>query len=201
MLHFSSSVPIANKSPTRHVFTIAIDHIHSLTFTLKVFRMQRQIYQPFHRHDTRWQLLVLHPWGVHYTSHGVYIVPVMGCTLYQCYWCCFTDRCPSHVFQEHLAEICITESASSIQFINGLLNQLNLVFSEVMSLVQTVMNSILTYPVSNVLSLQLHSAENGPSPKQLRTCTTCYNITVSLLRVSPLWLYCVPSTVLYHESW
>ncbi|XP_065910062.1 E3 ubiquitin-protein ligase RNF123-like isoform X2 [Dysidea avara] len=75
------------------------------------------------------------------------------------------NRCPSHVFQEHLAEICITESASSIQFINGLLNQLNLVFSEVMSLVQT-----------------LHSAENGPSPKQLRTCTTCYNITVSLLR-------------------
>jgi len=62
--------------------------------------------------------------------------------------CCSIDRCPSHVFQEHLAEICITESASSIQFINGLLNQLNLVFSEVMSLVQTVMSFILTCTVN-----------------------------------------------------
>lgn len=55
-----------------------------------------------------------------------------------------TDRCPSHVFQHHLGEICITDSENSIQFINGLLNQLNLVFSEVMSLVQAV-QSIVTH--------------------------------------------------------
>ena len=109
-------------------------------------------------------------------------------------WSVTTDRCPSHVFQKHLGEICITDSENSIQFVNGLLNQLNLVFSEVMSLVQAVIRTIshnMSY-FSCIFCTQLHSTENGPSPKQLRTCTTCYNITVSLLRVGNYWLplYC-----------
>ena len=102
-----------------------------------------------------------------------------------------TDRCPSHVFQQHLGEICVTDSENSIQFVNGLLNQLNLVFSEVMSLVQAVMSTFIRYKMYLLklsCCIQLHSAENGPSPKQLRTCTTCYNITVSLLRVSTVWV-------------
>ena len=55
------------------------------------------------------------------------------------------DRCPSHVFQKHLGEICVTDSENSVQFVNGLLNQLNLVFSEVMSLVQAVMAITVFY--------------------------------------------------------
>jgi len=62
MLHFSSLVPITHKNPCFHT----IDQLHSLTFIsmpLKVFRMQRQIYQPFYGYETRWCLLVSYPWG------------------------------------------------------------------------------------------------------------------------------------------
>ncbi|XP_031829179.2 E3 ubiquitin-protein ligase RNF123 isoform X1 [Nomia melanderi] len=78
--------------------------------------------------------------------------------------------CPSIVYQNHVKEVLLT-NARSAKFLSGLLNELNWAFSDFIAMVQ-----------------EIHNGSSRPErvfikSKQLKICTTCFNITVSLLRV------------------
>ncbi|XP_020289917.1 E3 ubiquitin-protein ligase RNF123 isoform X2 [Pseudomyrmex gracilis] len=79
--------------------------------------------------------------------------------------------CPSEVYQAHVREVLLDNPQVSAQFLNSLLNQLNWAFSEFISMVQ-----------------EIHNVSSRPErvfieSRQLKICSTCFDLSVSLLRV------------------
>ena len=100
----------------------------------------------------------------------------------------FQPSCPSQVFQEQLASICVQESAPRVEFINGILNQLNSVFSEVIETIQELQHKV------TLLN------EQTLNPKELRICTAYYHLTIGLLRILEMLSCKCPALFLDQKS-
>lgn len=79
--------------------------------------------------------------------------------------------CPSKVFQGHIRDFLTANPATAYSFLSSLLAQLNWSFSEFIGMLQEIQN-----------------AANKPEkvfidPRQLKVCCTCFDLTVTLLRV------------------
>lgn len=110
----------------------------------------------------------------------------------------FSDPFPSAVLQEQIKNLIISEPDIATSFLNSVLNQLNWAFSEFIGMLQEVMvlkNS--TYLICGNLffllywklfTLQLQNASNRQErvlveSRQLKICSTCFDLTLALLRV------------------
>lgn len=79
--------------------------------------------------------------------------------------------CPSAIYQAHVREILLDKPQATTKFLNSLLNQLNWAFSEFIGMVQ-----------------EIHNVSSRPErvfieSRQLKICATCFDLTISLLRV------------------
>ncbi|KAH0568854.1 E3 ubiquitin-protein ligase RNF123-like [Cotesia glomerata] len=89
--------------------------------------------------------------------------------------------CPSLVYQTHVKEILLENSKTTTQFLNSLLNQMNWAFSEFIGMVQ-----------------EIHNVSSRPErvfieSRQLKICATCFDLTISLLRVVEMIATVAPS--------
>ncbi|KAF2361868.1 SPRY domain [Trinorchestia longiramus] len=79
--------------------------------------------------------------------------------------------CPSLVLQSTVAKVLASDAAAASRFVSSLLNQLNWAFSEFIGMLQEIQNFS-----SRLERVFIDS-------RQLRICCTCFELTVSLLRV------------------
>nr|XP_032822269.1 E3 ubiquitin-protein ligase RNF123 isoform X1 [Petromyzon marinus]XP_032822271.1 E3 ubiquitin-protein ligase RNF123 isoform X2 [Petromyzon marinus] len=79
--------------------------------------------------------------------------------------------CPSRALQAHAATLLRTEAALAAGFINSVLNQLNWAFSEFIGMIQEIQQTA-ERPERNYID-----------SRQLKVCATCFDLSVSLLRV------------------
>ena len=100
----------------------------------------------------------------------------------------FQPSCPSQVFQDQLAHICLQDNTPRVEFINGILNQLNSVFSEVIETIQELQHKVV----------QLN--EQTLNPKELRICTAYYHLTIGLLRILEMLSCKCPGVFLDQKS-
>ncbi|CAL7948841.1 unnamed protein product [Xylocopa violacea] len=89
--------------------------------------------------------------------------------------------CPSFVYQGHLRDVLLKNLQDMTAFLNSLLNLLNWTFSEFIGMVQ-----------------EIHNVSSRPErvfieSRQLKICATCFDLTVSLLRVLEMIITVVPS--------
>lgn len=79
--------------------------------------------------------------------------------------------CPSQHFQKLISQVLIEDEVYSTGFLNSLLNQLNWAFSEFIHILQDIENL-----------LQRGNQAPMPDPKQLKICSMCFDLTISLMR-------------------
>ncbi|XP_053971070.1 E3 ubiquitin-protein ligase RNF123-like [Hylaeus volcanicus] len=89
--------------------------------------------------------------------------------------------CPSTVYQDHIKDILLRNPQISTKFLNSLLNQLNWALSEFIGMIQ-----------------EIHNVSSRPErvfidSRQLKICATCFDLTISLLRVLEMITTVVPS--------
>ncbi|XP_022196553.1 E3 ubiquitin-protein ligase RNF123 isoform X2 [Nilaparvata lugens] len=84
------------------------------------------------------------------------------------------DPCPSVVFQQQISDSLINDEKLATAFINSILNQLNWAFSEFIGMLQEIQN--LTSRPERPDRVLIES-------RQLKICATCFDLTLSLLRV------------------
>lgn len=89
--------------------------------------------------------------------------------------------CPSAVFQGHVRDVLLKNSQDMTTFLNSLLNLLNWTFSEFIGMVQ-----------------EIHNVSSRPErvyieSRQLKICATCFDLTVSLLRILEMIITMVPN--------
>lgn len=79
--------------------------------------------------------------------------------------------CPSKHFQKLISQVLTEDEAYSTGFLNSLLTQLNWAFSEFIHILQDIENL-----------LQRENQAPMPDPKQLKICSMCFDLTISLMR-------------------
>ncbi|KAL7041272.1 hypothetical protein ACKWTF_000697 [Chironomus riparius] len=79
--------------------------------------------------------------------------------------------CPSKHFQQLIRQVLIEDEQYSTGFLNSLLTQLNWAFSEFIHILQDIENL-----------LQRDSQALLPDPRQLKICSMCFDLTISLMR-------------------
>lgn len=78
---------------------------------------------------------------------------------------------PSKHFQKLISHVLTVDEAYSTEFLNSLLTQLNWAFSEFIHILQDIENL-----------LQRETQAPLPDPKQLKICSMCFDLTISLMR-------------------
>uniref|UniRef100_A0A8C4QLI2 E3 ubiquitin-protein ligase RNF123 n=1 Tax=Eptatretus burgeri TaxID=7764 RepID=A0A8C4QLI2_EPTBU len=91
--------------------------------------------------------------------------------------------CPSLRLQQQAATLLQQRSKQASAFLNSLINQLNWAFSEFVGMIQEIQQTA-ERPERNIVD-----------SRQLKVCATCFDLSVSLLRVLEMTAHLVPSTL------
>ncbi|KAG2470536.1 RN123 ligase, partial [Polypterus senegalus] len=88
--------------------------------------------------------------------------------------------CPSLLLQRHMAELLNKDKEMAASFLNSVLNQLNWAFSEFIGMIQEIQQAAE------------RPERNFVDTRQLKVCATCFDLSVSLLRVLEMTVTLVP---------
>ncbi|XP_051764457.1 E3 ubiquitin-protein ligase RNF123 isoform X2 [Ctenopharyngodon idella] len=92
--------------------------------------------------------------------------------------------CPSLLLQRHMAELLSQDKDMAASFLNSVLNQLNWAFSEFIGMIQEIQQAAE------------RPERNFVDTRQLKVCATCFDLSVSLLRVLEMTITLVPEIFL-----
>ncbi|KAF3690373.1 E3 ubiquitin-protein ligase RNF123 [Channa argus] len=92
--------------------------------------------------------------------------------------------CPSLLLQRHMAELLSVDKDMGASFLNSVLNQLNWAFSEFIGMIQEIQQAAE------------RPERNFVDTRQLKVCATCFDLSVSLLRVLEMTVTLVPEIFL-----
>ncbi|XP_072328127.1 E3 ubiquitin-protein ligase RNF123 isoform X1 [Scyliorhinus torazame] len=92
--------------------------------------------------------------------------------------------CPSTLLQQHMADLLRSDSEMAASFLNSVLNQLNWAFSEFIGMIQEIQQAAE------------RPERNFVDSRQLKVCATCFDLSVSLLRVLEMTITLVPEIFL-----
>ncbi|XP_053509381.1 E3 ubiquitin-protein ligase RNF123 [Ictalurus furcatus] len=92
--------------------------------------------------------------------------------------------CPSLLLQKHMAELLNQDKEMAASFLNSVLNQLNWAFSEFIGMIQEIQQAAE------------RPERNFVDTRQLKVCATCFDLSVSLLRVLEMTVTLVPEIFL-----
>ncbi|XP_063071315.1 E3 ubiquitin-protein ligase RNF123 [Engraulis encrasicolus] len=92
--------------------------------------------------------------------------------------------CPSLLLQKHMAELLRHDKDMAASFLNSVLNQLNWAFSEFIGMIQEIQQAAE------------RPERNFVDTRQLKVCATCFDLSVSLLRVLEMTVTLVPEIFL-----
>uniref|UniRef100_A0A452QS34 RING-type E3 ubiquitin transferase n=1 Tax=Ursus americanus TaxID=9643 RepID=A0A452QS34_URSAM len=92
--------------------------------------------------------------------------------------------CPSTLLQQHMAELLREGPDVAPSFLNSVLNQLNWAFSEFIGMIQEIQQAAERLE------------RNFVDSRQLKVCATCFDLSVSLLRVLEMTVTLVPEILL-----
>uniref|UniRef100_A0A8C1X124 E3 ubiquitin-protein ligase RNF123 n=1 Tax=Cyprinus carpio TaxID=7962 RepID=A0A8C1X124_CYPCA len=95
-----------------------------------------------------------------------------------------TEPCPSLLLQRHMAELLSQDKDMAASFLNSVLNQLNWAFSEFIGMIQEIQQAAE------------RPERNFVDTRQLKVCATCFDLSVSLLRVLEMTITLVPEIFL-----
>ncbi|KAM4741401.1 E3 ubiquitin-protein ligase RNF123 isoform 3-T6 [Anableps anableps] len=96
----------------------------------------------------------------------------------------FQKPCPSLLLQRHMAELLSLDKDMAASFLNSVLNQLNWAFSEFIGMIQEIQQAAE------------RPERNFVDTRQLKVCATCFDLSVSLLRVLEMTVSLVPEIFL-----
>ncbi|XP_061584681.1 E3 ubiquitin-protein ligase RNF123 [Cololabis saira] len=96
----------------------------------------------------------------------------------------FQKPCPSLLLQRHMAALLTTDKDMAASFLNSVLNQLNWAFSEFIGMIQEIQQAAE------------RPERNFVDTRQLKVCATCFDLSVSLLRVLEMTVTLVPEIFL-----
>ncbi|KAM6927882.1 LOW QUALITY PROTEIN: E3 ubiquitin-protein ligase RNF123 [Xenentodon cancila] len=96
----------------------------------------------------------------------------------------FQKPCPSLLLQRHMAALLSTDKEMAASFLNSVLNQLNWAFSEFIGMIQEIQQAAE------------RPERNFVDTRQLKVCATCFDLSVSLLRVLEMTVTLVPEIFL-----
>nr|XP_005892156.1 PREDICTED: E3 ubiquitin-protein ligase RNF123 [Bos mutus] len=92
--------------------------------------------------------------------------------------------CPSTLLQQHMADLLREGPDVAPSFLNSVLNQLNWAFSEFIGMIQEIQQAAERLE------------RNFVDSRQLKVCATCFDLSVSLLRVLEMTITLVPEIFL-----
>uniref|UniRef100_A0A8C5R7Z6 RING-type E3 ubiquitin transferase n=1 Tax=Leptobrachium leishanense TaxID=445787 RepID=A0A8C5R7Z6_9ANUR len=92
--------------------------------------------------------------------------------------------CPSTLLQSHMAKLLRGDPELASSFLNSVLNQLNWAFSEFIGMIQEIQQAAERLE------------RNFVDSRQLKVCATCFDLSVSLLRVLEMTVTLVPDIFL-----
>uniref|UniRef100_A0A3B4V267 RING-type E3 ubiquitin transferase n=1 Tax=Seriola dumerili TaxID=41447 RepID=A0A3B4V267_SERDU len=92
--------------------------------------------------------------------------------------------CPSLLLQRHMAQLLSMDKDMAASFLNSVLNQLNWAFSEFIGMIQEIQQAAE------------RPERNFVDTRQLKVCATCFDLSVSLLRVLEMTVTLVPEIFL-----
>lgn len=92
--------------------------------------------------------------------------------------------CPSTLLQKHMADLLRGDREMAPSFLNSVLNQLNWAFSEFIGMIQEIQQAAERLE------------RNFVDSRQLKVCATCFDLSVSLLRVLEMTVTLVPEIFL-----
>ncbi|XP_017509576.2 E3 ubiquitin-protein ligase RNF123 isoform X3 [Manis javanica] len=92
--------------------------------------------------------------------------------------------CPSTLLQQHMADLLRQGPDVAPSFLNSVLNQLNWAFSEFVGMIQEIQQAAERLE------------RNFVDSRQLKVCATCFDLSVSLLRVLEMTITLVPEIFL-----
>ncbi|KAA0712436.1 E3 ubiquitin-protein ligase RNF123 [Triplophysa tibetana] len=92
--------------------------------------------------------------------------------------------CPSLLLQKHMSELLSQDKDMAASFLNSVLNQLNWAFSEFIGMIQEIQQAAE------------RPERNFVDTRQLKVCATCFDLSVSLLRVLEMTITLVPQIFL-----
>ncbi|ERE75627.1 E3 ubiquitin-protein ligase [Cricetulus griseus] len=92
--------------------------------------------------------------------------------------------CPSTLLQQHMADLLRQGPDVAPSFLNSVLNQLNWAFSEFIGMIQEIQQAAERLE------------RNFVDSRQLKVCATCFDLSVSLLRVLEMTITLVPEIFL-----
>ncbi|XP_078270476.1 E3 ubiquitin-protein ligase RNF123 [Rhinoraja longicauda] len=92
--------------------------------------------------------------------------------------------CPSTLLQQHMADLLRSDCEMAASFLNSVLNQLNWAFSEFIGMIQEIQQAAE------------RPERNFVDSRQLKVCATCFDLSVSLLRVLEMTVTLVPEIFL-----
>ncbi|XP_075795694.1 E3 ubiquitin-protein ligase RNF123 isoform X1 [Pelodiscus sinensis] len=92
--------------------------------------------------------------------------------------------CPSTLLQQHMAELLRSDCDLAPSFLNSVLNQLNWAFSEFIGMIQEIQQAAERLE------------RNFVDSRQLKVCATCFDLSVSLLRVLEMTVTLAPEIFL-----
>ncbi|XP_077678112.1 E3 ubiquitin-protein ligase RNF123 isoform X5 [Eretmochelys imbricata] len=92
--------------------------------------------------------------------------------------------CPSTLLQQHMANLLRSDCDMAPSFLNSVLNQLNWAFSEFIGMIQEIQQAAERLE------------RNFVDSRQLKVCATCFDLSVSLLRVLEMTVTLAPEIFL-----
>ncbi|XP_044307432.1 E3 ubiquitin-protein ligase RNF123 isoform X1 [Varanus komodoensis] len=92
--------------------------------------------------------------------------------------------CPSTLLQRHMADLLRSDREMAPSFLNSVLNQLNWAFSEFIGMIQEIQQAAERLE------------RNFVDSRQLKVCATCFDLSVSLLRVLEMTVTLAPEIFL-----
>uniref|UniRef100_A0A8C3RNA6 RING-type E3 ubiquitin transferase n=1 Tax=Chelydra serpentina TaxID=8475 RepID=A0A8C3RNA6_CHESE len=92
--------------------------------------------------------------------------------------------CPSTLLQRHMADLLLSDCDMAPSFLNSVLNQLNWAFSEFIGMIQEIQQAAERLE------------RNFVDSRQLKVCATCFDLSVSLLRVLEMTVTLAPEIFL-----
>ncbi|XP_043818882.1 E3 ubiquitin-protein ligase RNF123 isoform X1 [Dromiciops gliroides] len=92
--------------------------------------------------------------------------------------------CPSTLLQGHMADLLRSDREMAPSFLNSVLNQLNWAFSEFIGMIQEIQQAAERLE------------RNFVDSRQLKVCATCFDLSVSLLRVLEMTVTLAPEIFL-----
>ncbi|XP_074861386.1 E3 ubiquitin-protein ligase RNF123 isoform X1 [Carettochelys insculpta] len=92
--------------------------------------------------------------------------------------------CPSTLLQQHMADLLRSDCDLAPSFLNSVLNQLNWAFSEFIGMIQEIQQAAERLE------------RNFVDSRQLKVCATCFDLSVSLLRVLEMTVTLAPEIFL-----